>query len=33
VKNVGLVKAQMTIRAGGDEFTLVSELKKFESGK
>ena len=33
VKNVGLVKAQMTIRAGGDDFTLVSELKKFETGK
>jgi hypothetical protein len=33
VKNVGVVKAETTIRAGGDEFTLVSELKKFEPGK
>jgi hypothetical protein len=33
VKNVGLVKAQLTIRAGGDEFTLGTELKKFETGK
>ena len=33
VKNVGLVKSRLTIRAGGDEFTLVSELKKFETGK
>lgn len=33
VKNVGLVKSQITIRAGGEDFTLVSELKKFEPGK
>ena len=33
VKNVGLVKTQITIRAGGDDFTMVSELKKFETGK
>ena len=32
-KNVGLVKSEMTIRAAGEDFTLVSELKKFESGK
>lgn len=32
-KNVGLVKSQITIRAGGEDFTLVSELKKFEAGK
>jgi hypothetical protein len=33
VKNVGVVKSEITIRAGGEDFTLVSELKKFESGK
>jgi hypothetical protein len=33
VKNVGVVKAELTIRAGGEDFTLVSELKKFEPGK
>lgn len=33
VKNVGLVKSEVTIRAGGEDFTLVSELKKFEAGK
>jgi hypothetical protein len=33
VKNIGVVKAEITIRAGGEDFTLVSELKKFESGK
>ena len=32
-KGVGLVKSEMTIRAGGEDFTLVSELKKFEGGK
>jgi hypothetical protein len=32
-KNVGLVKSEITIRAGGEDFTLVSELKKFEPGK
>jgi hypothetical protein len=31
--NVGLVKAEITIKAAGDDFTLVSELKKFEPGK
>jgi len=33
VKNIGVVKSEMTIRAGGDEFTFVADLKKFESGK
>jgi hypothetical protein len=33
VKNIGVVKSEITIRAGGEDFTLVSELKKFESGK
>jgi len=33
VKNVGVVKSEITIRAGGEDFTLVSELKKFEPGK
>ena len=33
VKNIGLVKSRLTIRASGEEFTLVSELKKFEAGK
>jgi hypothetical protein len=33
VKNVGLVKAETTIRAAGEAFTMVTELKKFESGK
>ena len=33
VKNVGVVKSEITIRAGGEDFTMVSELKKFESGK
>jgi hypothetical protein len=33
VKNVGIVKSELTIRAAGDEFTMVSELKKFEAGK
>lgn len=33
VKNVGIVKSEVTIRAGGDDFTMVSELKKFEPGK
>ena len=33
VKNVGLVKSEITIRAGGEDFRLVSELKKFEPGK
>jgi len=33
VKNVGVVKAEITIRAGGEDFTLISELKKFEPGK
>jgi len=32
-KNVGLVKADITIKAGGEEFTMVTELKKFEAGK
>jgi len=32
-KGVGLVKSEMTIHAGGEDFTLVSELKKFEGGK
>jgi len=32
-KNVGMVKSEVTIRAGGDEFTLVAELKKFEGPK
>ena len=31
--NVGLVKSEITIRAAGEDFTLVSELKKFEPGK
>lgn len=33
VKNVGLVKSEITIRAAGESFTLVCELKKFEAGK
>jgi hypothetical protein len=33
VKNVGLVKADITIKAAGEEFTMVTELKKFEPGK
>jgi hypothetical protein len=33
VKNVGVVKSETTIRAGGEDFTLVAELKKFEPGK
>lgn len=32
-KGVGLVKAETTIKAGGEDFTMVSELKRFESGK
>jgi hypothetical protein len=32
-KNVGIVKSEITIRAAGDEFTMVAELKKFEPGK
>jgi hypothetical protein len=32
-KNVGLVKSEITIRAAGEDFTMVSELKKFEPGK
>ena len=32
-KNVGLVKSEITIRAAGEDFTLVSELKKFVDGK
>ena len=32
-KNVGIVKSEMTIRASGSEFSLVSELKRFEPGK
>jgi len=32
-KNVGIVKSEITIRASGDDFTMVSELKKFEPGK
>lgn len=32
-KNVGIVKVEMTIKAGGEDFTMVSELKKFEPGK
>jgi len=31
--NVGLVKSDVTIRASGEDFSLVSELKKFEPGK
>jgi len=31
--NVGLVKSEITIKAAGEEFTLISELKKFEPGK
>jgi hypothetical protein len=31
--HVGLVKAEMTIRAAGEDFSLVSELKSFEPGK
>jgi hypothetical protein len=30
---VGLVKADITIKAGGEEFTMVTELKKYEAGK
>jgi len=33
VKNVGLVKSEITIRAAGEDFTMVTELKKFETGK
>jgi len=33
VKNVGIVKSEITIRAGGEDFTMVTELKKFEPGK
>ncbi|HLY10425.1 MAG TPA: hypothetical protein VKW04_14075 [Planctomycetota bacterium] len=32
-KNVGVVKSEITIRAGGEDFTMVSELKKYEAGK
>ncbi len=32
-KDVGLVKSEMTISAGGEDFKIVSELKKFEPGK
>jgi len=32
-KNVGIVKSEITIRAAGEDFTMVSELKKFEPGK
>jgi hypothetical protein len=32
-KDVGLVKTDMTIRASGEDFQIVSELKKFEPGK
>lgn len=32
-RNVGIVKSEITIRASGDDFTMVSELKKFEPGK
>lgn len=32
-KNVGIVKSEITIRASGEDFTMVSELKKFEAGK
>jgi hypothetical protein len=31
--NVGLVKSEITIKAAGEDFTLVAELKKFEPGK
>jgi hypothetical protein len=33
VKNVGLVKSEITIRAAGEDFNMVTELKKFETGK
>lgn len=33
VKNVGIVKIEMTIRASGSEFSMVSELKRFEAAK
>jgi len=32
-KNVGIVKIEMTIRAAGEEFTMISELKRFEQAK
>ena len=32
-KNVGIVKSEITIRAAGEDFSMVSELKKFEPGK
>ncbi len=32
-RNVGIVKSEITIRASGEDFTMVSELKKFEPGK
>lgn len=32
-KDVGLVKTDMTIRASGEDFQIVSELKKYEPGK
>ena len=32
-KDVGLVKTDMTIKASGEDFQIVSELKKYEAGK
>ena len=32
-RNVGIVKSEITIRAAGDDFTMVAQLKKFEPGK
>lgn len=32
-KGVGLVKTDMTIKASGEDFQIISELKKYEAGK
>jgi len=32
-RNVGVVKSETTIHAAGEDFTMVSELKKYEAGK
>jgi hypothetical protein len=32
-KNVGIVKSEITIKAGGEDFTMIAELKKFDAGK
>jgi hypothetical protein len=32
-RNIGLIKAEVTIKAGGEGATIVSELKEFKPGK